>query len=659
MKKIYLLLIFTASLMATVYENAENESTKNWTITDNRPKGAKVINTYDDKNKSFVIVLAGKGRLHAYQIGAPSGNNAWLNQSELILKFNMYSHYFSYQIDVQIETDYGSRILRYTPSEKNLGQINDTIIHHTLSKKSNNGTWQHHQISLEDDLKDYEPNNKIISVNGMEIRGRLSLDNIELTSSPKLSISNVYVDNFSPSEVKINWDLSNVGTGQVEYGEKLKRDAMLTNENSFFSTKERSFKYKSHGQRIKNLLPNTTYEYRITSENKEGVSTQSKIFIFQTTGTKDGLKISKINTPLILEREVKINWTLSDFGKGQVEYSQFKLSNDPKKIGKIGQLSILENSFKYKEHTQKIKNLIPNTTYNYRIIAVSKNAERSYSSIRTFKTKGNNDLTFSNINVPFISGTEVHINWMLSDFGTGYIEYSREGGLTNFSIRERSFKYKEHTQKIKNLAPNTKYSYIIISTNKEGNEFKSKTQSFTTPSTREKELIKIAMKNCVNKIQNTNHVLCINNTAKIIVQESEKIAFIDERKHYSVSLEDQTVKLLSEYNLPGPNFPDNEISFFKTFKQTPIYIIKTFQREEDNSGIYDIFNENRKLLTIEWGDTLALDEKSIKVFKEKNRLTLEFITKDFADATAFKHTYDITSSNQFDLIEKLKIPFLR
>src|SRR5262245_63649601 len=71
--------------------------------------------------------------------------------------------------------------------------------------------------------------------------------------------------------------ISNVGTGQVQYG--------LTTSYGKLTTPESSFTYSSHIQPISGLASGTTYHYRVVSKNSSGGQVTSGDSTFTTLAT--------------------------------------------------------------------------------------------------------------------------------------------------------------------------------------------------------------------------------------------------------------------------------------------------------------------------------------------------------------------------------------
>lgn len=93
-------------------------------------------------------------------------------------------------------------------------------------------------------------------------------------ASGALIITNVQTTNITDTSAVVGWNLSDYGTGQVEYGK--------TNSYGLLSKAETSFNWNYHIQTLSGLSPNTLYHYRVFSSNKAGVKTTSDDHTFTT-----------------------------------------------------------------------------------------------------------------------------------------------------------------------------------------------------------------------------------------------------------------------------------------------------------------------------------------------------------------------------------------
>ncbi len=208
-------LIFAVILLnnlsyATLYEDAEDNTTESWSIYDNVPEGATITALYDTDINSTVIDLNGTGESNGYILGSFTDIYSWRNTKESILKFRMKSSE-NYTIYILVKTLKGDRYLYYTDGDANYGKGETSIyIHHGLGVGTQNGQWREYSRDLDADLAEFESDNEIISINAFLVRGSIRVDNIELVANPN-----------RPKEALILYDRAG------DYGEVGKEYAML------------------------------------------------------------------------------------------------------------------------------------------------------------------------------------------------------------------------------------------------------------------------------------------------------------------------------------------------------------------------------------------------------------------------------------------------
>ena len=71
LKNILLLgtLLLSTQAYATMYEDAEDESTSRWQVYDNTPAGATIDNVYNSQRDNNVIEFIGAGTSNGYILG--------------------------------------------------------------------------------------------------------------------------------------------------------------------------------------------------------------------------------------------------------------------------------------------------------------------------------------------------------------------------------------------------------------------------------------------------------------------------------------------------------------------------------------------------------------------------------------------------------------
>jgi len=182
-----------------IYEDAENRNTKGWRVYDNTPKGATISNiknnahnvvplslrglmdlNINNNNDNHVIQLNGAGTKNGYILGDwIGGAKEWRNTTEKIITWKM-KYKEDFVVYVSVDTEEGQRYLYYTNTDRNdYGEWNN-YIHHGVGAITSDGKWRTFARNLENDLKDLEPDNAIVSVNAFLIRGSGLIDDIEM-----------------------------------------------------------------------------------------------------------------------------------------------------------------------------------------------------------------------------------------------------------------------------------------------------------------------------------------------------------------------------------------------------------------------------------------------------------------------------------------------
>ncbi len=304
--------------LSVMYEDGES-GTDGWHLFDNTPAGATITNIADNDlqgnhRQGHVLSLQGDGFNNAYILGAINGNGAWGNQTEKIVhwKFRDFGPEpevlsadpdergtirdpQAFEFRISIETTAGHREMIYTLGANNLGLIENGVgIHHALgddrirgsiwagdATPNTLGAWHAVTRDLEEDIMDFEPNNRLISVNAFIVRNSGLVDDIRMYSKIEdpdngLEILSTNAENTTETETDIRAVLNQEGQLQIEYGE--------TTAYGLWTTRENSFNWATHIQHIVNLTPNQTYHYRVHAWDENGVEVISEDANFNTLG---------------------------------------------------------------------------------------------------------------------------------------------------------------------------------------------------------------------------------------------------------------------------------------------------------------------------------------------------------------------------------------
>ncbi len=220
-KFMVLLIVLLSNLNSkTIIENAEDNSTTRWRVVEGNSDD--IVNIYDSEIKSRVIEFKGGG---SYKLGATNGSKALNIKNETTISWKMRAT-VPYTIYILTQTTEGLRYIFYvsTPS-RGLKHGFSNGIHHGLGKATIDGRWRTITRDLNSDLQDAEPNNKIISINGIIINGGdgIRVDDITLYTPEEKIYKNDYVEVNKSYRLDINsenfkilqWRLKDFGTPEI------------------------------------------------------------------------------------------------------------------------------------------------------------------------------------------------------------------------------------------------------------------------------------------------------------------------------------------------------------------------------------------------------------------------------------------------------------
>ncbi len=153
-----------------------------------------------------------------------------------------------------------------------------------------------------------------------------------------------------------------------------------------------------------------------------------------------------------------VNWTTDETSNSQVEYGLNE------SYGSI----VTENSY-VKNHSLMISDLLPSTTYHYRVISYdSKGNGPTTSSDNTFTTSQNSvPVIQASPYVSEISSTSAKIVWQTDEPATSYVEYGTTTDYGNTAYVSGYFL--NHEVVVTGLTPSTLYHFRVISSDECGN----------------------------------------------------------------------------------------------------------------------------------------------------------------------------------------------
>ena len=197
---LFLLFIGIHAMAGVVYEDAEDGNTNGWDIFDGTPAGASIDNVFDPGRGSRAIHLNGDRYFNGFRLRNADGG-WWDNREQTTLR---WSQRFSaaFTIYVRVLTEQGTRHLLYVPADRNPGgSATSHYLMFGLGRAARDGNWHDFERDLAADLATLQPQNRLIAVQGMLIRGNGWLDDIEMGAVDTTATRKVYVGrDASPAE---------------------------------------------------------------------------------------------------------------------------------------------------------------------------------------------------------------------------------------------------------------------------------------------------------------------------------------------------------------------------------------------------------------------------------------------------------------------------
>ena len=162
-----------------VYENAEDQQISRWHIA-NGPQDALIENQYNNAKASRVISFQGVNETNSYMIGANANENgSWNDTTHHNLKFSFLSSN-SFEVSLFVKTQKGNRVLKYTNQPISYKEAQNNILSYGLGETTSDGNWHTFIRDINADIKHFDNSNKLISIEGLRVKGDSKIDDLEL-----------------------------------------------------------------------------------------------------------------------------------------------------------------------------------------------------------------------------------------------------------------------------------------------------------------------------------------------------------------------------------------------------------------------------------------------------------------------------------------------
>jgi hypothetical protein len=287
-------------------------------------------------------------------------------------------------------------------------------------------------------------------------------------------IENVEVAEVQPTWARITWTTDEISDSEVDYSE----------DTSYGNTESNSALVTEHSIVLSDLVPGTTYKFRVRSEDiLNNVATDDNGGAGYEVEAPQGPRISDVVTESVADRQATISWNTDVASNSFVVYSDdvTDLVSGGTEVGDAAAVS----GPPY-QHRVTLTGLQPSITYYYYVrstdldtnmASVDRNGDDYYS----FST-GNDSKppVISGVSTPILTPNAVVILWTTDELADSQAIYGTESGtLSQDTDLDRTLSI-YHTAQLTGLTESTDYFYRVQSTDANDNSASSEELSFAT-----------------------------------------------------------------------------------------------------------------------------------------------------------------------------------
>ena len=167
----------------TIYSDAEDTSLDGWRLSDKTPAGSALENVVDPDFADYrAIQTTSSGVQNSFILGNTNLARGWNNSLQTNVSWRSRADE-NFRVYIRVTTPDGWRYLWYdSRSVDTLANSKGNYIHHGLGAESKDGQWHYYTRDLKADLAAAQPDNTIIAVHAMVIRGNVMIDDVTLSA---------------------------------------------------------------------------------------------------------------------------------------------------------------------------------------------------------------------------------------------------------------------------------------------------------------------------------------------------------------------------------------------------------------------------------------------------------------------------------------------
>ncbi|HUC31061.1 MAG TPA: fibronectin type III domain-containing protein, partial [Candidatus Paceibacterota bacterium] len=283
-------------------------------------------------------------------------------------------------------------------------------------------------------------------------------------------ISGVAQESVASYDATIVWSTNELATSSIRYGTSTSYGSVLAIDASAGLV---------HSGTIADLSSATTYDYCIDATDLAGNTANSCGHSFTTAAAPlapdtTPPTILLVTAASLATSTATVTWTTNELANAQIEYGTST---------SYGFTSPLNTSFAL-THSESLSNLLPDTTYHYRVISADEAGNLATLTDETFMTSAlpipqeiinpapsstpistpsvSSTVTFSTIETQSVGTSTVTITWNTDLPASGQVEYGTSEQLGSATPLNTTLST-SHSVTITNLAPDTNYIFRVSS----------------------------------------------------------------------------------------------------------------------------------------------------------------------------------------------------
>jgi phosphodiesterase/alkaline phosphatase D-like protein len=289
------------------------------------------------------------------------------------------------------------------------------------------------------------------------------------TSAPDKTppvISSIAAINLSDVAATITWSTDEGADSSVVYGTTTGYGSGPVSNPALVT---------AHSVALSGLTANTTYHYKVTSQDSSSNSQPSGDYTFTTKAAADKTPpvISATQATSVTSAGATITWVTDESSDSTVAYGTSSVYDKSTKSGGMST-----------SHSVVLTGLSPSTTYHFAAKSADASGNIGASGDLTFTTavKDTNPPVISGLSAVKISSKGAVIIWQTDKPADTLVEYGPTSNLGKLT-KLNKVKVTGHSAAISGLKANTKYYYRAKSRDNAGNQAVSDITSFTTNAT--------------------------------------------------------------------------------------------------------------------------------------------------------------------------------